>query len=117
MTDEMARFAARVCHGDRDNRRGRFLDGRKASGSTRRRPGFKSAEEMIPMRDGVKLHTLIFSPEGLAGQVADPVLANALRDRRPGERRCDRASGNWPTTGTFSSSRTSAGNSSRKGNS
>src|SRR5271155_5579289 len=27
-------------------------------------PGFKSAEEMIPMRDGVKLHTLIFSPEG-----------------------------------------------------
>jgi uncharacterized protein len=27
-------------------------------------PGFKSAEHMIPMRDGIKLHTLIFSPEG-----------------------------------------------------
>ena len=35
-------------------------------------PGFKSAEEMIPMRDGVKLHTLIFSPEGLQGKL--PIL-------------------------------------------
>ena len=35
-------------------------------------PGFKSAEEMIPMRDGVKLHTLIFSPEGRQGAL--PIL-------------------------------------------
>jgi predicted acyl esterase len=35
-------------------------------------PGFKSAEEMIPMRDGVKLHTLIYSPEGRQGGL--PIL-------------------------------------------
>jgi len=35
-------------------------------------PGFKSAEEMIPMRDGVKLHTLVFSPEGRRGTM--PIL-------------------------------------------
>jgi putative CocE/NonD family hydrolase len=35
-------------------------------------PGFKSAEEMIPMRDGVKLHTLVFTPEGLQGKL--PIL-------------------------------------------
>jgi putative CocE/NonD family hydrolase len=27
-------------------------------------PGFETTEEMIPMRDGVRLHTLIFSPHG-----------------------------------------------------
>ena len=32
-------------------------------------PGFKSIEEMIPVRDGVKLHTLIFTPEGLQGKL------------------------------------------------
>ena len=35
-------------------------------------PGFKSIEEMIPMRDGVKLHTLIVSPEGMQGKL--PIL-------------------------------------------
>ena len=30
-------------------------------------PGFKSTEQMVPMRDGVKLHTLIFSPEQAQG--------------------------------------------------
>jgi uncharacterized protein len=35
-------------------------------------PGFKSTEEMIPMRDGVKLHTLVFMPEGLQGKL--PIL-------------------------------------------
>jgi putative CocE/NonD family hydrolase len=35
-------------------------------------PGFKSSEVMIPARDGVKLHTLIFSPEGRRG--ATPIL-------------------------------------------
>ncbi len=35
-------------------------------------PGLKSAEEMIPMRDGVKLHTLVFSPEGRRGTL--PIL-------------------------------------------
>jgi uncharacterized protein len=35
-------------------------------------PGFKSSEAMIPMRDGVKLHTLIYSPEGRQGAL--PIL-------------------------------------------
>ncbi len=35
-------------------------------------PGFKSVEVMIPVRDGVKLHTLVFSPEGRQG--ATPIL-------------------------------------------
>jgi uncharacterized protein len=35
-------------------------------------PGFTSAEEMIPMRDGVKLHTLIYSPVGRRGGL--PIL-------------------------------------------
>jgi uncharacterized protein len=34
--------------------------------------GFKSAEEMIPMRDGVKLHTLIYSPDARQGRL--PIL-------------------------------------------
>ena len=48
-------------------------------------PGFKTAEEMIPMRDGVKLHTLIFTPEGLQGKLPILFLADALRHRRPGD--------------------------------
>jgi putative CocE/NonD family hydrolase len=36
----------------------------EAAGSYPDAPGFESAEQMIPMRDGVKLHTLVFTPEG-----------------------------------------------------
>ena len=35
-------------------------------------PGFKSTEQMVPMRDGVKLHTLIFSPARRQGPL--PIL-------------------------------------------
>jgi putative CocE/NonD family hydrolase len=35
-------------------------------------PGFKTVDQMIPMRDGVKLHTLIFAPEGRQGPL--PIL-------------------------------------------
>ena len=42
------------------------------SGASLDAPAFKSAEQMIPMRDGVKLHTLIFSPEGRQGRL--PIL-------------------------------------------
>lgn len=42
------------------------------SGAYLNAPAFKSDEQMIPMRDGVKLHTLIVSPEGLQGRL--PIL-------------------------------------------
>ncbi len=42
------------------------------SGASLDAPTFKSDEQMIPMRDGVKLHTLIVSPEGV--QVRLPIL-------------------------------------------
>ena len=35
-------------------------------------PGFDGSEAMIPMRDGVKLHTLIYSPKGARGGL--PIL-------------------------------------------
>ena len=45
------------------------VDGRRAYAEV---PVFKSTEEMIPMRDGVRLHTLIVSPEGRQG--GQPIL-------------------------------------------
>ena len=44
----------------------------EGSGAYPDTPGFKSDEQMIPMRDGVKLHTLVVSPEGLQGRL--PIL-------------------------------------------
>ena len=41
---------------------------------------------MIPMRDGVKLHTVILVPQGREGR-ADPPDAHALRRRRAHEPR------------------------------
>ena len=79
-------------------------------------PGFKSTEEMIPMRDGVRLHTLICSPEGLQGKLPILLLRTPYGiDGRPAS--LQPASESWPTTGISSFSRTSAGNSSRKGRS
>ncbi len=35
-------------------------------------PGFETAEAMVSMRDGVKLHTLVFSPKAARGNL--PIL-------------------------------------------
>jgi putative CocE/NonD family hydrolase len=44
----------------------------ESSGAYTEARGFKSAESMVPVRDGVKLHTLIFTPEGRQGAL--PIL-------------------------------------------
>ncbi len=49
-----------------------MMGGNDASGAIADTPGFKSSEEMIAMRDGTKLHTLIFTPEGRQGRL--PIL-------------------------------------------
>ena len=41
-------------------------------------PGFVVAEAMIPMRDGIKLHTVIYTPVECPGTAADPVPADSL---------------------------------------
>ena len=78
-------------------------------------PGFESTEAMIPMRDGVKLHTLIFSPRGAQGNLPILFLRTPYGiDGRAGIVR-SRASRSWPTTATSSPSRTSGENSSPEG--
>jgi putative CocE/NonD family hydrolase len=49
-----------------------FLGNRGVSGAPVEVPGFEALEAMIPMRDGVKLHTRMFSPKGARGGL--PVL-------------------------------------------
>ena len=45
-------------------------------------PGFEARMAMIPMRDGVKLHTFIYRPAGHSEAAAVPHDSDALRDRR-----------------------------------
>jgi len=43
-------------------------------------------EEMIAMRDGVKLHTEIYSPKNAGEALPILMVAHALRNRQPGHR-------------------------------
>ena len=46
---------------------GSFLDGQ----------GFTTAEEMVPMRDGVKLHTVVCTPERTTGRLRRDVAGRS----------------------------------------
>ena len=48
--------------------------------------GYDLTEAMVPMRDGVKLHTVIYRPKKQDGPVADRAHAHALRRRSRGAR-------------------------------
>ena len=82
---------------------------------------YDKQEHMIPMRDGVKLFTAVYLPQGYDPDVPDPdeadaVLGRSLRRRQVSRRRSGRASTS-SRRATSSSIRTSAGGSCRKGSS
>ena len=49
-----------------------LVSGRGVSGAPVEVPGFETTEAMVSMRDGIKLHTLVFSPKGARSNL--PIL-------------------------------------------
>ena len=70
---------------------------------------------MVPVRDGIKLETVIFTPTNARRPAADPVSPHAVRRAgERGERRPGLAQASWRATATSSSSRTCAAGSDPK---
>ena len=79
---------------------------------------FEAFEEMIPMRDGVKLYTVICVPKNSDGATADLAATHPLRRRSRNRREAALAfSRSWSRMVTSSPFRTFAGNTSPKASS
>ncbi len=70
---------------------------------------WNKTEAMIPMRDGVKLHTLIFAPERTAAKLPFLIERSPYGfDNGRADVRWPRATRSWPMKASFSSCRTFA---------
>ena len=81
---------------------------------------FDKIEVMIPMRDGIRLQTVVFAPKEMRRAAAHFAYANALRsgnETHRGSRELSAASASCSRRATSSFSRTSAGASSPRGSS